>query len=181
MNGWELFMDASHRVLVATSDADFRAFLLDILNSWRMEVVQARNVAEARQVISHTPVFLVFCDGKLPDGDFTALVATPARVVPPKVVVLLQEREEDAYAETITKGAFDALPIPCQRQDVQWMLIQAMRDDKRKRGRSNQQEETGMNFGYIDSASNRPPALAATEADDSRSTKEEAKRDTFRM
>jgi len=126
-------MDTSGRVLVATSNNECRAFLSDILGAWHLQSTECSTIAEARRAISDSPVSLVFCDTRLPDGDFTALVSVSSRQAPPKVVVLL--REDEDYASAIAAGAFDALPVPCQRQDVQWMLIQGMRDDKKRRGR----------------------------------------------
>jgi DNA-binding NtrC family response regulator len=126
-------MDTAGRVLVATSNVEFRAFLTHILTSWHLQAFQCSNIADARQTICDSHISLVFCDKTLPDGDFAALLNFPPRLSPPKIVVLLSEEEQ--YADTIARGAFDALPVPCQRQDVQWMLIQAMREDKKKRVR----------------------------------------------
>jgi DNA-binding NtrC family response regulator len=126
-------MDTSGRVLVATSNDEFRALLSQVLGSWRLQSTSCSTLAEARQAISDSQVLLVFCDRNLPEGDFSALLNVASRHAPPKIVVLLPEDGE--YAQAIGMGAFDALPIPCQRQDVQWMLIQAMRDDNNKRRR----------------------------------------------
>jgi DNA-binding NtrC family response regulator len=165
-------MDTSVRVLVATSNDEYRAFLTDILGAWHLQSTECSTIAEARRAISDSPVSLVFCDTKLPDGDFTALLSVSSRQAPPKVVVLLRENEE--YANAIGMGAFDALPVPCQRQDVQWMLIQGMRDDKKKRGRydlSKMLDEggyrgSGVVEGLTSSAIHSVPDLSGNHLDD---------------
>jgi DNA-binding NtrC family response regulator len=123
-------MDTARRVLVATSNIEFRAFLAHILASWHFQAFYSSNIADARKTICDSHISLVFCDKTLPDGNFAALLDFPPRLSPPRIVVLLLEEEQ--YADTIARGAFDALPLPCQRQDVQWMLLQAMRDDNKR-------------------------------------------------
>ena len=91
-------MDTSGRVLVATSNNECRAFLSDILGAWHLQSTECSTIAEARRAISDSPVSLVFCDTRLPDGDFTALVSVSSRQAPPKVVVLLREDEDYASA-----------------------------------------------------------------------------------
>lgn len=120
-------MNLRKGVLVVCADSECRQMLLDTLKDWDASPRVVSTITEARQALTSRSIELVFCEDRLADGrysdllDMTALSRTPARLV-----VLTHGDEEQAYAEAIQAGAFDAIPIPFSRSDVQWMIIHAL-------------------------------------------------------
>ena len=45
-------------------------------------------------------------------------------------MVTSRESDWDEYLEAIRLGAFDVIASPCRPTDVEWMVIQARRDER---------------------------------------------------
>jgi DNA-binding NtrC family response regulator len=86
---------------------------------------------EAVETLRKEPVGLVFCDKSLPDGTYRDLL-TAARGLTTRVrvVVTSHQADWDEYLEAMRLGAFDVIAVPCRPTDVEWMVIQAKRDDR---------------------------------------------------
>lgn len=46
------------------------------------------------------------------------------------MVITSLHADWDEYLEAIRVGAFDVIAAPCRSTDVEWMVIQAKRDDR---------------------------------------------------
>jgi len=115
-------------VLVACANPGCCRILTAVLGDWGFEVALASSAKTAVSVVDGTDeIELVFCDASPADGGFGDLLSAIARRKPPPRLVALIQKEDD-YSEAIRLGAFDALPLACQRSDVQWMMINALRD-----------------------------------------------------
>jgi DNA-binding NtrC family response regulator len=77
-------------------------------------------------------VGLVFCDRNLADGDYRdLLVAAACRSTKGKVKVVLMSSPADAeeYQNAKHSGVFEVIDSRCRPADLEWMVIQAKRDD----------------------------------------------------
>jgi DNA-binding NtrC family response regulator len=97
----------------------------DVLGFWGVEGTFASTISEARKILLEQPIGLVFCESHLPDGGlFTDLLdAATSKTFPLRLVAILHDVNE--YANAIQLGAFEAIVAPCQRSDIQWVIIQA--------------------------------------------------------
>jgi DNA-binding NtrC family response regulator len=100
--------------------------VLGVINDYGLEASAARNVRQARTHLQKPDLSLVVCESNLPDGSFRDLFdASALRTSPLRFVVLV--RDEADYSEAMRLGAFEAIPTPCRRSDVQWTMIRALR------------------------------------------------------
>ncbi len=125
-------MDLPGRVLVVSEDAECTRQIVDFFTLWKMEPVLAVGASEAEAALENRRVELAFCDSDLPEDGFRRVLdLTSARKPPVPVVALVHD--ERGYEDATLLGAFDAIPLPCQRSDVQWVVIRAMRDQQGRR------------------------------------------------
>jgi DNA-binding NtrC family response regulator len=111
-------------VLVVGSDPECHRILADVLGRWGVQGLFASTISDARKTLLEQSIGLVFCESRLPDGGFTDLLdAAASRTFPLRLVAILHDGNE--YANAIRLGAFEAIPVPCQRSDIQWVIIQA--------------------------------------------------------
>lgn len=103
--------------------------IADLLLDWGIEVLHCGTIHEAREVLSAQPVSQVFCKASLPDGSYRDLVRIAKAVQPQSRVVVLIPRNsgQRTFQEVIESGAFDSIPAPPSRPDVQWEVLHAMR------------------------------------------------------
>jgi len=103
--------------------------IADSLLDWGIEVMHCGTIHEARQVLLARPVSQVFCKASLPDGSYRELVRIARAIQPQSRVVVLIPRNsgQRTFQEVIESGAFDSIPAPPTRPDVQWEVLHAMR------------------------------------------------------
>jgi DNA-binding NtrC family response regulator len=112
------------RVLVACRDEQCRRTVTDVLVDWGIEAVPAASVKDALNALQTQRISLIFSEDKFDDGSYRDLVG-PASLRKPAVRMIALIHEEDNYSEVLLNGAFDALPIPFSRSDIQWAVIHA--------------------------------------------------------
>jgi DNA-binding NtrC family response regulator len=106
-------------VLVASSDAENRSVLVDILGQCGAKSLIAGNVDEVQTILAERSINLVFCDEVLPGGGFhyvLLLTKTIGGGVPLVLSSLLGEL--DRYLEAIESGVFDFIAPPFGAADV---------------------------------------------------------------
>jgi len=93
-----------------------------------LETLICPSVQGARTVAVRPDIAVVFCDDVLPDGSYRELLAALPRMTRkvPVVVVMSGADRDRTYREAMEEGAFDVIPSPCSKQDVQWVVIRAM-------------------------------------------------------
>lgn len=124
-------MNIPWQILVASSDLESRRNLMQTLNRQGLEPIGVANLSECDDVLVKERVGLVFCDRHLADGSYRDLlerVRTRGEKV--RVVVTSKHPDWDEYLEAMRYGAFDVIASPCRPTDVEWMVIQAKRDDR---------------------------------------------------
>lgn len=123
-------------VMIASSDFESRRKLAQILEFWGMEPVCSRSVGQAREILARGTVRLVFCEDSLPDGDFRDLLdAANASVARVRVVVIVRNGPGsvgDRRQEALQRGAFGVISPSFQATDVEWTVLEALRDAQRE-------------------------------------------------
>ena len=124
-------MNASWQVLVTSSDFENRRRLMQVLTQLGLDPIVATNTSEAKETLQQDRVGLVFCDRHLADGSYRDVLDV-ARSCPEKVrvVVTSKHADWDEYLEAMRLGVFDVISTPCRPTDVEWMVIQAKRDER---------------------------------------------------
>ncbi|HXW56182.1 MAG TPA: response regulator [Candidatus Cybelea sp.] len=123
-------MNTPWQILVASSDLESRRTLIQILARQGLDPISAANLAECRETMRKERVGLIFADRHLADGNYRdVLDLARSNRQKVRVVVTSSRPDWDEYLEAMRLGAFDVIAYPCRPTDVEWMVIQARRDD----------------------------------------------------
>jgi len=124
-------MNIPWQILVASSDLESRRSLMQTLSRQGLDPIGVANLSECDDVFGKEKVGLIFCDRHLADGTYRDLLERiRARAERVRVVVTSRHPDWDEYLEAMRCGAFDVIASPCRPTDVEWMVIQAKRDDR---------------------------------------------------
>jgi len=125
-------MNLDWRIVIASSDSERLRSLRGALTRQDIDPICSATVAQCRQVLAKEKIGLVFCDRNLADGDYRdLLVAAACRSTKGKVKVVLLSAPTDAedYQNAKHSGVFEVIDSRCRPADLEWMVIQAKRDD----------------------------------------------------
>lgn len=89
------------------------------------------SLQESRDVLRDESFAAVFCEDCFEGGtyrDFLALAQRPRKV--PVVVMVSESTQHLALKDAMALGAFDVIPNPCSKKDVQWMVIRATKPER---------------------------------------------------
>jgi DNA-binding NtrC family response regulator len=126
-------MNTPWQILVASSDLESRRTLMQILSQQGLDPISAANLAECRETMQKERVGLIFADRHLADGNYRdVLDLARSNRDKVRVVVTSKRPDWDEYLEAMRLGAFDVIAYPCRPTDVEWMVIQAKRDDRNR-------------------------------------------------
>ncbi|MGH9573766.1 MAG: hypothetical protein ACRD40_09575 [Candidatus Acidiferrales bacterium] len=120
-------------VVVVSSDIETRRHLSDILVGQDIDPICISTLRECHEALAKSHVGLVFCDPHVTDGTYQDLLAA-YRLTDRKPRVVLTSRCADweDFKEAMRWGAFDVISSPCRPTDVEWMVIQARRDERHR-------------------------------------------------
>lgn len=120
-------------VVVVSSDVESRRHLSDILVGQGMDPICMSTLRECHESLAEKHVGLVFCDPHVADGSYQELLAA-YRLTDrkPRVVVTSRGADWEEFKEAMRWGAFDVISAPCRPTDVEWMVIQARRDERHR-------------------------------------------------
>jgi DNA-binding NtrC family response regulator len=123
-------MHVPWQVAIASCDVEERRALCNILAQQGLDAITAPTVRECQAIAAQENVGLIFCSRWLGDGDYRDLLVA-ARRWSRKVRIVLATRVTvwDEYLVAMRLGAFDVISAPCRPTDVEWMVIQALRDE----------------------------------------------------
>ena len=115
-------------VLIASSDIENLKAIRAVLAEDGLSTICASTVKETQEALANTPVSIVICDRQLPDGSFKDLLYV-AKKERPEVLVVVTSRTDDWKENVAAKqlGVFEVIPSPCQRSNVEWAVITALR------------------------------------------------------
>lgn len=107
------------RVLVVDDDCLLRRVVAERLRKGNVTVVEAGNVEEASDLMTHRPFDLIVSDLVLPDADGVALLAA-ARRDQPRAEVLLMTADPEALTRADARR-WGAKGLIIKRPDLRWV------------------------------------------------------------
>jgi DNA-binding NtrC family response regulator len=123
-------MTLRSQVVIASSDVEGRRALMNMLAEQGIEPIITPTVRESVELLAAENVLLVFCDDTLADGTYRDLLnASREAHLRTKIVVTSRSADWGEFLEATHLGAFDVIASPCRPTDVDWMIIQAQRDE----------------------------------------------------
>ena len=123
--------EATLGAIVVSSDIERRRQLSDILTRQGADPICVSSVRECQEVLGNHRARLVFCDEHVADGSYKDLLAAyRLSDRKPRLVVTSLLADWDLFKEAMRRGAFDVIAAPCRPTDVEWMLIQAQREER---------------------------------------------------
>lgn len=123
-------MNVPWQIVVASADLEDRRAMVNILAKQGFDPIIASSVGECRASMAQQDVGLIFCARSLSDGNYRDLLIS-ARTGTRRTRIVLTARitDWDEYLEAMRLGAFDVISAPCRPTDVEWMILQALRDE----------------------------------------------------
>ena len=124
-------MDRRWKVVIASSHPDRRRSVGRILARLNIDPVCVTTVQDCREKLPTDNVGLVFCDRNLSDGNYKDLLAVAAcrsSRAKTRVVLMSDLIEAEDYQSAKFSGAFGIVSASCHPTDIEWMVIQAKRD-----------------------------------------------------
>jgi DNA-binding NtrC family response regulator len=125
-------MSIPWQVVVASSDLEHRRTVASILVRLGLDPFCVSAVKQYREVVSREIVGLVFSEPYLSDGDFRDVLSASSLIHRQPYIVLTCRHTHSEYREALGLGVFDVITAPCRPTDVEWMVIQARRDDQNR-------------------------------------------------
>jgi DNA-binding NtrC family response regulator len=124
-------MMSNFGVIVASSELGSRLYLGSILTRIGLDPICVSSLHDCHESIVRKNIDLVFCDPRLTDGTYIDLLAAYRRKQrKPRIVVTSPSADWEEFKEAVRWGAFDIVSSPCRPMDVEWVVIQAKRDEK---------------------------------------------------
>jgi ActR/RegA family two-component response regulator len=123
----------SRKIIILSSNQNRSANLSEILKKQEIDPICAITVKQYRDILSKQALDMVFCDSKLQDGDYRDVI-NAARLAGSlaRIVVTSRLASWPEFLEAMRVGAFDVISTPCRYKDVEWVMMQAMRDDRKR-------------------------------------------------
>jgi DNA-binding NtrC family response regulator len=127
-------MNVPWQIVIASADEEERRAMCNILAKQGLEPIAASSARECEEIIAQENVGLIFCARSLADGDYRGLLVAPRHTSrKTRIVIVNRVTDWDEYREAMRLGAFDVIWAPCRPTDVEWMIIQALREDHAQR------------------------------------------------
>ena len=118
-------------IVVVSSDLESRRQLAGILIELGQDPISVATLREFHEQFAQHEVGLIFCDPLVSDGNYQDLLAAyRMKGRRPRVVVTSRLADWGQFKEAIRCGAFDVIASPCRPTDVEWMMIQAKREER---------------------------------------------------
>ncbi len=99
-----------------------------------LETITTATTGETKAILSHRSVDVVFCElSGLDEKSCNERLQLMKTLLPHVPVILIVPERRDGFlpAETKKLGLFDVVASPCQRKDLQWMLIRTIQHLRR--------------------------------------------------
>jgi DNA-binding NtrC family response regulator len=136
--------------VVASSDLESRRRVAEILGKHGLDPICSSSVAQCREILAQDMSGMIFCDRSLVDGGYRDLVAaadcgpTRGKV---RIVLMSSAIDSEEYHAAKSSGLFEVIASPCKPTEVEWMVIQAKRDDRKMAKQPMTSNETSREWG----------------------------------
>jgi DNA-binding NtrC family response regulator len=143
------------RVLAVFHSPAIRQLIEDALRPWAFETVGCSSLQKACDLAPNKKFAVIFCEDRFQGSSYTDLLSSPCFQNVPTVVMIPADRPDPDFKQAIELGALDVLPVPCSKQDVQWMVIHAtQRGVRTPRSDHSKSRVHEHDYAPLDSASN---------------------------
>ena len=115
------------RAIVACADPEISQILLSVLSQFELQPVLSETLDDAKNLLAHEETAVAFVQPKFNDGNFQEVLRAangPRARVP--VIVCSEFYDKELYIEAMSLGAFDYLAFPYRREDVAWVVNNAV-------------------------------------------------------
>jgi DNA-binding NtrC family response regulator len=112
---------------VACADPEIRQRLLSVLSEFGLQPVLPETLDDAKGLITQEETVMAFVQPRFSDGNFQEILRAangPRSGVP--VIVCSEFYDKELYIEAMSLGAFDYLAFPYRREDVAWVVNNAV-------------------------------------------------------
>jgi DNA-binding NtrC family response regulator len=120
------------QVVVASSQLETRRSIATVLLNLALDPICVSKVSECRELLNRESVDLIFCDRSFADGDYRDILAASHHANDKPCVVLASRYSSNEYREAMEAQAFGVITVPCRPTDIEWMVIQAKRNQRKR-------------------------------------------------
>ena len=115
------------RAIVACTDTEIRQRLLSVLSEFGLQPVLPETLDDVKGLITQKETVMAFVQPRFSDGNFQEILRAangPRSRVP--VILCSEFYDKELYIEAMSLGAFDYLAFPYRREDVEWVVNNAV-------------------------------------------------------
>ena len=123
----ELAAGNRRQAIVACADPEIRQRLLSVLNEFRLHPVLLDTLDDAKVLLTQEETAMALVQPRFSDGNFHEILRAangPESRTP--VIVCSDYYDKELYIEAMSLGAFDYLAFPYRREDVAWIVHNAV-------------------------------------------------------
>lgn len=114
-------------LLVGAYEKD-RLLVHDIFRKYGWRLFEARDRRKAMQFLERNPVQVVIAETDVPMWNWKKLLQYLGKLAPsPQLIVTSQHADDHLWAEALNIGAYDVLPQPFERDEVERVVASASR------------------------------------------------------
>jgi DNA-binding NtrC family response regulator len=117
-------------IVIVSSDMGSKRRLGEILTTLGFDPICVSTLRGCREILTNRKIGLVFCDPHVSDGPYKDLLSTD-QDGKPRIVLKCCDADWDQRKDAMSMGAFAVISSPCRPRDVEWMVIQAIWDERR--------------------------------------------------
>jgi DNA-binding NtrC family response regulator len=97
------------------------------LSHTRWRVCTAHSIEDAKRMMKRQPIQVVLCQHTLRDGTWTDALKAAGQCDPPAQLIVLAKADDRLWAEVLTMGGYDLLPVPCAPSELYSLVPEAWR------------------------------------------------------
>lgn len=115
------------RAIVACTDPEIRQLLINVLNEFGLQPTLSETLDDTKAFLTREETVMAFVQPRFSDGSFQEVLSAadgPRARIP--VIVCSEFYDKDLYIEAMQQGAFDYLAFPYRREDLAWVVNNAV-------------------------------------------------------
>lgn len=115
------------RAIVACTDPEIRQVLTRVLDEFGLQSVVSETLDDAKSLLKREETAIAFVQPNFRKGSFREVLRVadgPRPRVP--VIVCSEFYDKELYIEAMSLGAFDYLAFPYRREEVEWVIGNAV-------------------------------------------------------
>ncbi len=122
------------KALVAFSDPTNMMALCEALAETEVDMELSSTLSDLRACLGKEKIDMIFCQARLPDGNFRSLLRlVDSLETNTAVVVCTDLPDKRNYLDAMTTGAFDYIAFPFHKSEVKWIVENASRRSPQRR------------------------------------------------